>query len=79
MEDTHTYVGGIDGMELHIFPDIVADVRYDRFARTWVINGVDVRSAALNLTDPAALDDHIEAELYTYPVVTGLGFTGDRP
>ena len=73
---THRWIDSTDGMELHIFPDIVADVRYNDFARTWVISGVEFTSAALDLTDPKATDDQIRAELYTYPI--RLEFTVDR-
>jgi hypothetical protein len=69
MVDTHTCISGINGIELHMFPDVMADVRYDDFARTWVISGVGVTPAALDLTDPNAPDEQIIAELYTYPIV----------
>jgi hypothetical protein len=67
--DTHTWVSGVEGMELRMFPDIIADVRYDEFARTWVVCGSGVTSAALDLPDPNAPDDQIKAALYTFPVV----------
>ena len=69
IEDTHTCVSGVDGMELHISTDIKADVRYDHSARTWVISGVGVTPAALDLADPNAPDDQIRAALYSFPVV----------
>jgi hypothetical protein len=56
-------------MELHMFLDIIADVRYEDFARTWVVSGVGVTSASLDLTDPNAPDDQIKAALYSFPVV----------
>lgn len=49
-----------------MYPGIIADVRYDYSAQTWVIGGVGITPVALGLTDPDAPDDHIEAELYTY-------------
>ena len=68
--DTHTFVGdGENGMELRMFPGIVADVLYDSSALTWTVSGVDVRSSALDLTDPTAPDDRIIAALYALPVV----------
>jgi hypothetical protein len=67
---THAFVGdGENGIELRIFPGIVADVRYDSYARTWTVSGVDVTSSALDLTDPDAPDDQIVAALYALPVV----------
>jgi hypothetical protein len=67
--DTHICMSRSDGIELHMFPDVIADVRYDDFARTWVIGGIGVTPAALGLTDPNAPDVQIVAELYTYPIV----------
>ena len=67
--DTYRWIDGIDGMELHMFLNIIADVRCDDFARIWIVSGVGVTSAALDLTDPKAPDDQIRAELYTYPIV----------
>jgi hypothetical protein len=67
--DTHRWIDGTDGMELHMFLDIIADVRYEDFARTWVVSGVGVTSASLDLTDPNAPDDQIKAALYSFPVV----------
>ena len=79
MLDTHTCVGGINGIELHMFPDVIADVRYDHYARAWVVDGDGVTPATLDLTEPTAPDDRIIAELYT-PTrsSTELGFTADR-
>lgn len=69
MTDTHTWISGPNGMELHIFPRIVADVRYDHIAGTWVLDGVGPTRVALDVTDPSAPDDQITAELYTHLVV----------
>ncbi len=69
LTDTHTWVQASNGVELHIFPRIVADVRYDHIAGTWVLNGVGPNCAALDVTDPTASDDEITAELYTHLVV----------
>jgi hypothetical protein len=68
--DTHMLVGDCeDGMEVRMFPGIVADVRYDHSAQTWAVGGVGVTPAALDLTDPNAPDDQIIAALYTLPIV----------
>jgi hypothetical protein len=69
LSDTHICVSSIEGVELHMFPDIIADVRYDYSARTWVIGGIGITPVALGLTDPDTPDDHIEAEIYTYPII----------
>lgn len=69
MTDTHTWISGPNGTELHIFPRIVADVRYDHIAGTWAIEGVGPVSNALDITD--ASDDEITAELYTRRRVQG--------
>lgn len=67
--DTHTCKNGIDGMELRMFPDIVAVVHYDRTSGAWVISGVGVKPTVLNISDRDASDDCILAELYTWPTV----------
>jgi hypothetical protein len=69
MVGTHTWVRGINRMELRMFPNIIADVHYNHSARTWVISGVDITPAALGLTDAEAPDDQIIVELYTCPIV----------
>jgi hypothetical protein len=70
MLDTHTLVSDCeDGMEVRMFPEIVADVRYDHSAKTWTVGGVGVTPSALDLTDPNAPDDQIMAALYTLPIV----------
>ena len=68
--DTHTFVGDcVNGMERRIFPGIVADVRYDSYAQTWTVSGVDVTRSALDLIDADAPDDQIVAALYALPIV----------
>ncbi|WP_433968294.1 hypothetical protein [Tunturiibacter gelidiferens] len=70
MLDTHTFVGDCEnGREIRMFPNIVADVRYDHSAQTWAVSGVGVTPSALALTDPDASDDQITAALYALPVV----------
>ena len=68
--DTYTLVAGQHGgIEQHIFPDIVAEVVYDEFAKDWIVKGPGVVTAALALHDPGATDDQITTELFTFPVV----------
>lgn len=62
--DTHTLVAGRNGgMEQHFYPDIVARVEYDWFARDWVVKGSGVTTTALQLHNPDATDDEITTEL----------------
>lgn len=66
---THTFVVGGNGIELHMYPAVVGDVRYDPSVRRWVmIVGVGP-IVVLDLDDEDAPDDQIMAELFTYPVV----------
>lgn len=41
---THKWVSATNGRELHMFPDVIADVRFDDFARAWVVSGIGVTS-----------------------------------
>jgi len=68
--DTHTFVTGRFGeREQHIFPDVVAEVIFDRLADDWVVRGPGVVTAALELHNPEATDDEIAAELFTFSTV----------
>lgn len=68
--DTHTLRPGRHGqIEQHFFPDLVAEVVYDRFANDWVVKGPGVITAALELHNPDATDDQITAQLFTFPMV----------
>jgi hypothetical protein len=67
--DTHVLVESTDGLECRIFPDIVADVRYDAFARTWFVTGAGVETMSLDLSDLNATDHEITAALYELPTV----------
>lgn len=55
--------------ERHFYPDVVADVRYDRFGGHWAISGEGVEPTGLFLSDPDAPDEQIIAELFTLPVI----------
>ena len=68
--DTHSLREGDDGgMECLMFPEVVAEVVYDRFANDWVVKGPDVVTAALELHSPDATDEDITTELFTFPIV----------
>lgn len=70
LDFTSRNVASFPGLvERHFYPEIVADVRYDRFAGRWAISGDGVEPAGLFLTDPNAPDEQITAELFTFPVV----------
>jgi hypothetical protein len=68
--DTHSSHASDDGgTECHMFPDIVAEVTFDRDARDWVVRGPGVATVGLELHDPNAKDEQIIAELYSFPMV----------
>jgi hypothetical protein len=67
--DTRTVSNGIGGVELRMFPNVIANVRFELHARQWVISGDGVKPAALGITDRSASDDSILAELATWPIV----------
>jgi hypothetical protein len=67
--DTHTVSNGVGGVDLRMFPNIVANVHYELLTRQWVISGDGVQPAALDITDRSAPDDSILAELATWPIV----------
>lgn len=68
--DTHILRADKSGrIEMHIFPDVVADVVYDRFAGSWVVKDCGFGGWSLGIADPAAKDDQLIASLYTLPVV----------
>jgi len=70
LADTHTWIiKSPSGIERRIFPDIIADVRYDAVGGTWAIGGQGVEPAALSLTNPDATDDQIVEELYAFPII----------
>jgi hypothetical protein len=52
-----------------MFPEIVAEVTFDRDAKDWIVRGPGVTTVCLELNDPNAKDDEIMAALYTFPVV----------
>jgi hypothetical protein len=67
---THSLtIGEDDGMECRMFPDIVADLRYDRFAASWAVSGEGIEPFSLQLFDQNATDAEIIGELYLFPIV----------
>lgn len=67
---TNMWFDNSDGsQELHMLPEVVADVTYDRLAGHWSLSGPGVCPNTLNLSDPHAKDDEIIAELFTFPIV----------
>ena len=61
--DTYAITGDVKkGMEIQMFPNIVADVRFDE-ASAWVMSGHAVIPMTLDLTDPNAPEDQIIAKL----------------
>jgi hypothetical protein len=67
--DTHSDDYMPNGIEMRMYPDICADVRYDAAAGSWAVYGVTPTSISLDLPDPAASDHQIEAQLSTLPTV----------
>jgi hypothetical protein len=58
-----------DYIVLDMYPDLVADVTFDRDARDWVVRGPGVTTVGLELHDPNAKDEQIIAELHSFPLV----------
>jgi hypothetical protein len=56
------------GMRLHLYPDVIADVRYDGFGRVWGLSGDAVEPEALYVRDPDASDYEITMALSALPM-----------
>lgn len=56
-------------MECRFYPDIVAEVRYAQFARTWAMRDNGVKTASLELPSPTASDEEIIFALSTFRMV----------
>jgi hypothetical protein len=70
IDSTHTWAVKSPGIiERRIFPDVVADVRFDALAGTGVLSAPGITPTSLDLTDQGATDDQITTELYTFPVI----------
>lgn len=62
--DTYTFVGQPDHMEIHMFPDIVAEVYYDQGLGAWHTRGRGVTPRMLSLKDPNIDNHQIIAEFH---------------
>jgi hypothetical protein len=69
IDDTHIIIHRPQGVELRMFPDIVAEVRYDSMTGVWGVTGLGIPPFALSLTDRDATDFQILGELYEFPIV----------
>jgi hypothetical protein len=70
LDDTHAWViTPLMSIERRVYPEIVADVRYDASAESWTIGGDGITPASLELPDRNATDDQILTELYTFPII----------
>ena len=68
--DTHSLrFDDPDYIVLDMYPDIVAEVMFDRYAQDWVVTGPGIATVGLELHDPNAKDEQIIAELYCFPLV----------
>jgi len=67
--DTQKWVSDPSGgIRLHLYPDVIADVRYDGFGRVWAISGDAIEPEALYVTDPDATDYEITLALSALPM-----------
>ncbi len=67
--DTHTLrFDDPNYIQLDMYPDIVAEVTFDRYAQDWVVTGPGIATVGLELHDPNAKDEQIIAELYSFPL-----------
>jgi hypothetical protein len=66
--DTRVFVLTEDGVELRMYPAIIADVRYDAFHRLWFVVPRGGDPISLDLSDPDATDEEIRAALLLLPL-----------
>jgi hypothetical protein len=53
---TSRFAIGLQGKkEVHIYPDVVAEVYFDRYAKSWAIRGEGVTACALDVCDRHAI------------------------
>jgi hypothetical protein len=57
------------GLNSAFFPCIVATVSFDHLVMDWIVKGLDVVTAALDLHDANAKDELILSELYTFAII----------
>lgn len=69
-EDTRSEWEMPDGTVLLVYPEIVAEVRFDLSFERWLVFGIGTEPIVLDLDDPEADDSavlaHCESELYRY-------------
>jgi hypothetical protein len=67
--DTHECIRGRKGgVEVHIYPEIIADLRFDRTVGSWVAEGPGVLPAVLDEPDAEISDAMLLAALCRLPV-----------
>lgn len=67
--DTHEIVITSKGIEMRIYPNLIADVRFDYYAGTWFVVPPDEQPVSLDLPNIRATDEEITAALYQLPRV----------
>lgn len=67
--DTRELVDTAEGLELRIYPSVVADVRFDAFYATWFVTAKGQESLSLDLFDVDATDADIMSALNDLPVI----------
>jgi hypothetical protein len=78
--DTHTLrFDEPDHVALDMFPDIVAEVTFDRNVMDWVVRGPGIVAVGLERNNPDATDEQIIAKLYTFPFVFRANIVRSEP
>lgn len=67
--DTHELVVTSEGVEMRMYSELVADVRYDSYAQMWFVVPPGEEPVSLDLSDFRATDEEITAALYQLPVI----------
>ena len=67
--DTHELVETPEGVELRMYPKLIADVRYDYYAGTWFVVPPGEEPVSLDLPNFKATDEEITAALHQLPIV----------
>ena len=66
--DTHTLIQTTYGVELRMYPELVAEVRFDAFHQLWFVVPEGGEPISLDLRRPNATDLDIRAALFRFPV-----------
>jgi len=67
--DTRALIQTPEGIELRLFPDVRADVRFDGYWQGWFVIPSGGEPISLDLRRPNATDLDIRAALFRLPVV----------